>query len=244
MSNPVKAMCGFAGMVLVILASTEVCSDSPAFGKGESIVVYGEYPVVQELGKGAFGSRSSGSEIEDVPPLINYEKTEGYEERAIIEGLHFMNANVYGYRFTYKPGSTLLKREEEFTIELRGELGKESVSLIAGGVYDMVYRVKLEFQITPSVQRWLTAFTSNTLRLEEAEGTSDFYAGWSGRSTAYREALRNLVLITARKRLSSKPLVIEGDILVRGNPVFAVGAGRYYCKLKGLVNIVKVITYD
>ncbi|MGQ9615777.1 MAG: hypothetical protein ACUVWJ_05160 [Spirochaetota bacterium] len=244
MNGPGKALFIFAVLMFVLPVSTAFCFDSSAYRMGESIVVYGEYPVVEELGRGAFESKGGGTEAEKGSPLIDYEMGSGYREKALIEGFHFMSANIYGYRFTYKPGSVLMKREEEFTIELRGELGEESVNLIADGVYDTIYRVKLEFQLTPSTFKWLSAFTSNTLRLEEAEGTSDFYAGWKGRDAAYREALRNLVLITARKRFSSKPLVLEGDIMIKGNPEFSVGAGRYYCKLKGFVNIVKVITYD
>jgi len=241
--NPVRSL--LLRILIFLLAANILFSfDSSAYRLGESIIVFGEYPVVEELGRGAFGSKGGRTEAEKDSLLIDYDRGTGYREKALLEALHFMSANVYGYRFTYKPGSVLMKREEEFTIELRGELGQDSVNLIADGVYDTIYRVKLEFQLTPSTYKWLLAFTSNTLRLEEAEGTSDFYAGWKGRDTAYREALRNLVLITAKKRFSSKPLILEGDILVKGNPEFSVGAGRYYCKLKGFVNIVKVITYD
>jgi len=241
--NPVRLL--FLKVLFFLLAANILSGfDSSAYRLGERIIVFGEYPVVEELGRGAFGSKGGKTEVEKGSKLIDYDRGEGYREKALIEGLHFMSANIYGYRFVYKPGSVLLKREEEFSIELRGELGEKNVSLIADGVYDTIYRVKLEFQLTPSTYKWLMAFTSNTLKLEEAEGTSDFYAGWKGRDTAYREALRNLVLITARKKFSSKPLILEGDILVKGNPEFSVGAGRYYCKLKGFVNIVKVITCD
>ena len=54
----------------------------------------------------------------------------------------------------------------------------------------------------------------------------------------------DLVLLSAQKRLSSRPLLMRGDILLKGNPSFAVGAGRHYCRLEGYVNIVEVVTYD
>jgi len=94
------------------------------------------------------------------------------------------------------------------------------------------------------VRSWMSAFKSNTIRLTESEGTSDFAMGWEGRSDAYRDALKNLVLLSARIRLSSKPLIVKGDILLQGGPAFSVGAGRHYCKLQGFVNFVEVVTYD
>jgi hypothetical protein len=206
----------------------------------ESIVVYGEYPVREELGKNAFPQREQAR----TEPLIDYARGSGFEDRALIEALHFLNANVYGYSFMYKPGSKLLETEEVFTIELRGKLKQDWVQPVADGVRNNVYRIKIELSITPSMRRWTAAFTSNQLRLQDAEGNSDFYTGWEGRSDAYREALRNLVLVSARKQLSSKPLIIEGDILLKGNPTFNVGAGRHYCRIEGYVKIVDVVTYD
>jgi hypothetical protein len=223
--------------IFLILTQTAVIH---AADTEERIVVYGEYPVAEELGEGSFVGREPSSP----QTLIDYSIGEDVEERAFIEALHFLNANVYGYSFLYKPGSRLLETEELFTLRLKGELDAENVQPIAEGVRGTVYRVKVEFRVTPSMRKWLTAFTSNTLRLENAEGTSDFYTGWEGRSDAFREALRNLVLVTAKKRLSSKPLVLAGDILLKGNPTFAVGAGRHYCRIEGYVNIVELVTYD
>ena len=206
----------------------------------ESIVVYGEYPVRKELGENAFPPH----ERAQTEPLIDYASGSGFEDRALIEALHFLNANVYGYSFVYKPGSRLLENEEVFNIVLRGELKKEWVRPVADGVRNNVYRIKIELPITPSMQRWTAAFMSNQLRLQDAEGNSDFFTGWEGRSDAYREALRNLVLVSAQKQLSSKPLLIEGDILLKGNPTFNVGAGRHYCRIEGYVKIIQVVTYD
>jgi hypothetical protein len=227
--------CGLFVLLLLFLAAAVWAQSNE-----ESIVVYGEYPVLQELGDDAFPERE-GPALE---PLIDYEGAQGYEERALVEALHFLNANVYGYSFTYKPGSRLLETEELFDIELRGVLNRDWVQPLADGVRNNVYRVKIELPITPSMRRWTAAFTTKQLRLENAEGNSDFYMGWEGRNDAYREALRNLVLIAARKQLSSKPLRIEGDILLKGNPTFSVGAGRHYCSIDGYVKILDVVTYD
>ena len=206
----------------------------------ERIVVYGEYPVVKELGKGAFTEKETGSEH----PLINYGGGEGYSGKALMEATHLLSANVYGYTFIYKPGSILMKTEETFEMELRGEAGMENAVVLGEGVRNNIYRVKLGFSITPSVRRWLGAFQTGTIRLAEAEGTSDFYSDWEGRSDALREALRNLVLIAAKRSLSSKPLLLKGDILLQGNPKFSVGAGRHYCKVQGFVIFVEIVTYD
>lgn len=206
----------------------------------EKIVVFGEYPVAEEIKDEALSRERASS----APPLIMYGNGKDYREKALIEGTHFLNASVYGYTFYYKPGSFLMKTEEVFDVALRGEVTASSRYQIGEGVYNAIYRVKLEFPLNPSVERWLSAFHSNTLRLTEAEGTSDFYSGWEGRSDAYREALRNLVLVAAKKRLSSRPLSLKGDILLTGTPSFSVGAGRHYCKIQGFVNVTQVITYD
>jgi len=210
------------------------------YSAGEKIVIYGEYPVVTELGRGRFQNEPSDNK----KLLIDYEQGSDFKEKALREALHLLSANVYGYTFSYKPGSMLMKTEEEFEIALKGRIGRESATQIGGGAYNTVYRVKLEFLLTPSAVRWMNAFRSNTLRAVEAEGTSDFYAGWEGRNDALWEALRNLVLVAAKKKLYSKPLVMEGDILLDGNPVFSVGAGRHYCRINGYVNLTKVVTYD
>jgi hypothetical protein len=160
------------------------------------------------------------------------------------EALHLMSANVYGYRFTYRPGSVLMETEELFEVELRGAVGPDQVHVLASGVRDRVYRVKIELPLTPSASRWMGAFATGTVRLVSAEGTSDFFQGWEGRSDALRQALRNLVLTAAKKQVRSKPLLISGDILLEGNPAFAVGAGRHYCRVEGYVNLVDVVTYD
>ena len=136
-----------------------------------------------------------------------------------------------------------MQQEEVFELELKGNIQNEQVITIGEGVYNNLYRVKIEFRITPSVEKWLGAFHSNNLRLIDADGTSEFYTGFSGRSDAYRDALKNLVLVTAKNRLSTKPLSIKGDILLDGNPEFRVGAGRHYCRVQGFVNFVEVITY-
>jgi len=206
---------------------------------GDVITVYGEYPAVEELGKGRFQEVETKKSL-----LINYGLGKSTEDKALVEALHFLSANVYGYTFTYRPGSRLMKTEEQFSIALKGQIQKSNVEQVVGGVRETVYRVKLVFRITPSALRWISAFRSNTLRSVEAEGTSDFYTGWEGRNDALREALRNLVLVSAKKKLYSKPILIEGDILLDGMPEFSVGAGRYYCKVRGYVNMVNVVTYD
>jgi hypothetical protein len=205
-----------------------------------TIVVYGEYPVVMELGRGKFEQKSSP----DIERLFSFEEGGDYRKNARIAGLHFLSANIYGYTFFYRPGSILMKTEETFDLELRGTVNENLVLPLGDGIYNNMYRVKLGFRITSSVEKWLGAFRSNTLRLTDAEGTSDFYAGFNGRGEAYREALRNLVLVAAKKKLSSKPLSLKGDILIVGNPEFAVGAGRHYCRVYGYVNFVEIITYQ
>ena len=157
--------------------------------------------------------------------MIDYSKGGDYKEKAFIDALHILSANIFGYSFIFKPGSKLMKTEETFEIKLKG-------------------RVKIEFNVTPSVKKWISAFHSYNLKLADAEGTSEFFQGWNGRQEAYHNALRNLVLVEAKRQLSSKPLLIKGDILLEGNPKFNVGAGRYYCHLKGWVNMVEVVTYD
>ncbi len=212
----------------------------PSHGEEDRIIIFGEYPVVIEIEEDVF----EGEEPDAVPSLIDYSGGSVYSEKALIEAAHFLNANVYGYTFLYQPGSTLMKTREVFELDLRGEIGIANMSVIGEGVRNNIYRVKLEFMISPSVGKWLNVFQSANIRLTESEGTSEFYTGWEGRSDAYREALRNLVLISARRKLSSKPMMIKGDILLKGTPQFSVGAGRHYCKLKGYVNFVEVVIYD
>jgi len=205
-----------------------------------SITVFGEYPVVEELGDEAFQKEDESGTTR----LIEYGESGGYRRKAFREALHFLDANVFGYTFVYKPGSVLMKTEEVFEVDLRGNVGAENVYQAGEGVDMNIYRVKLEFPVTPSVQRWHKAFMSNTIRHTQSEGTSEFFTGWEGRGDALRDALRNLVLAAAKRELSSKPLLLRGDILLKGNPGFSVGAGRHYCRISGYVNFVEVITYD
>ena len=207
----------------------------------DRMIVYGEYPVVVEV-KDSFNNRKADSE--NAPPLIDYSSGKDYKEKAMIDALHILSANIYGYTFEYQPGSKLMHKEEVFKVKLKGEIPSSYVRVIGSGTLGKIYRVKVEFDLTPSVKKWLSAFRSRTLKLEDAEGTSDFYQGWEGRQIAYRNALKNLVLVDAKRQLSSKPLKIKGDILLKGNPEFNVGAGRYYCRVYGWVNIVNVVTYD
>lgn len=223
------------------LAFHSISDSTSALGADERIVVFGEYPAAEELGAGAFGAK--GGKAPRVP-FIEYEKGADYRAKARQEAFHFLSANVYGYTFSYRPGSVLLKTEEVFQIELRGRIPEGAAIEIGDGTVDTIYRVKLGFDPTPSVRSWMSAFRTNTIRLTESEGTSDFAMGWEGRSDAYWDALKNLVLLAARIRLSSKPLIVKGDILIQGNPTFSVGAGRHYCKLQGFVNFVEVVTYD
>jgi hypothetical protein len=229
------ALRGAALLCVVLLLS------GSARAADERIVAFGEYPAAEELGAGAFG-REGGKNPRE--PFIEYAGGSDYRGKARLEALHFLSANVYGYAFSYKPGSALLKTVELFEVRLRGRVPESAVVEIGDGIVDTIYRVKLGFDPTPSVLSWRAAFKTNTIRLTEAEGTSDFAMGWEGRSDAYRDALKNLVLLSARIRLSSKPLVVKGDILVHGSPSFSVGAGRHYCRLQGYVNFVEVVTYD
>jgi len=232
-------LAGFFIALIVYVIGPGLLYASDSTGDRGVITVYGDYPVAEELGKGRFRDRETEKGL-----LIDYGLGKNTEEKALIEALHILSANVYGYSFSYRPGSTLMKTEEQFDIALKGQLRESSVEQMIGGVWGIVYRVKLVFRITPSAGRWMSAFRSNTLRSVEAEGTSDFYMGWEGRNDALREALRNLVLVAAKKRLHSKPILIEGDILLDGTPEFSVGAGRHYCKIRGYVNMTNVVTYD
>lgn len=205
----------------------------------ERIVAYGEYPAAQEVAPWEPEKKLPPEEL-----LIPYREGGNYKQKAFIEAAHFLNARVYGYTFHYQPGSRLMKTEERFEVQLKGRIAADSMVKTAEGVEGTTYRVKVGFNLSPSVSKWISAFSGNTVREASAEGTSEFFTGWEGRDQAYRETLKNLVLAAARRELSSKPLLLKGDILLTENPVFSVGAGRHYCKLKGLVNFVEVVTYD
>ena len=225
--------------VFVILAFFKAAASEET-----TIVIHGEYPVVSELGEGRFEEREPGKPgTVEKKALFDFGQEDDYRNNARVAALHFLSANIYGYTFFYRPGSALMKTEETFDLELRGNVSESLVFSLGDGVYDNMYRVKLGFRITQSVEKWLAAFRSNNLRLEDADGASDFYSGFEGRSEAYREALRNLVLVAAKKKISSKPLSLKGDILVVGNPEFSVAAGRHYCRVQGYVNFVEVVTY-
>ena len=92
----------------------------------QTLIIYGEYPVVMDLGEGIFERRN----VETESFLIEYENGDGYKEKAFIEALHFINANVFGYSFIYRPGSILMKTEETFDIELRGRIEKLEAMLM------------------------------------------------------------------------------------------------------------------
>ncbi|MBN2322963.1 MAG: hypothetical protein JXQ30_04450 [Spirochaetes bacterium] len=230
---PIRRYAIFAAVFLLLFVSLTAAGE-------EMIVVYGEYPAASEIKKGRFASK-------DQPPpavLLSFDDEEDYTENARLLALQFLSANVYGYKFIYRPASALMKREEVFDIALRGSVDESLVLPLGDGVYGGMYRTKLGLRVTPSIEKWLAAFRSNNLRLTDADGTSDFYAGYSGMDTAYLEALKNLVLVAAKTKLSSKPLLLRGDILVTGNPEFSVGAGRHYCALQGYVNFVEIVTYQ
>ena len=178
----------------------------------QTIVVHGEYPAISELNEGRFvEERASESE-----PLISYDNGTDYKEKAFIAAIHFLSANIYGYTFFYQPSSKLMQQEEVFELELKGNIQNEQVFTIGEGVYNNLYRVKVEFRITPSVEKWLGAFHSNNLRLIDADGTSEFYTGFSGRSDAYRDALKNLVT-----RYELIDTVVNDAVGEFTNPAFA-----------------------
>ena len=115
----------------------------------DKIIVYGEYPVIEEIKKG-FGSNSERRNHPDVSesqPLIDYSKGRDYKEKALIDALHILSANIFGYNFIFKPGSKLMKTEETFEIKLKGRIDKDAVAKVAEGVFDKVYRVKIACQI-------------------------------------------------------------------------------------------------
>jgi len=241
----------FYGIVLIIILGFYYPVFSDDFGKSNPVIpdkieVYGEYPVVEEV-KNPFNSDSNNNVNIREPEkysLIDYSKGKNYKEKALIDALHILSANIYGYNFTFKPGSKLMKTEEEFNIKLKGELSEKAVTVVGSGVFNKIYRIKVDFYLTPSVKKWIAAFHTHNLKSTDAEGTSEFFRGWDGRQEAYIHALRNLVLVEAKRQLSSRPLLIKGDILLEGNPKFNVGAGRYYCHVKGRVNMIEVVTYD
>ena len=215
--------------LLFAVGSIQICYADPNI-----IVAYGE----SQLEPGPEQKKPQ-------PPglLIPYDLTKNKREIATEEALHFLSAMVFGYTFEYKPGSKVMKTEEVFELQLRDSVHMNKVRIIGEGAWRGIYRVRIAYSIDPYTEKWLRAFTSNKLRLEEAEGTSDFFSGWWGRSVAYQDALKNLVLISAKKRYSSRPLSIKGDIILKENPEFNVGAGRWYCRIKGYVNFVEVVTY-
>jgi hypothetical protein len=234
---PIRRFPLIAAVVLWLFAVPFV---SRTMADEELIVAYGEYPVVNEVGKGRFTSKEQSQPA----VLLSFDDEDDYAENARLLALHYLSANVYGYKFIYRPSSALMKREEVFDIALRGRVNESLVLTLGDGVYGGMYRTKLGLRVTPSIEKWLAAFRSNNFRLTDADGTSDFYAGYSGMDAAYLEALKNLVLVAAKTKLSSKPLLLRGDILLTGNPEFSVGAGRHYCVVTGYVNFVEIVTYQ
>ena len=89
----------------LFFAGMAVCTADDDYWPEEKIVIYGEYPVAEELGSGAFEARGEAGSADQsendkgtIMPLIDYRPGSGFEEKALIEALHILNANIYQKR--------------------------------------------------------------------------------------------------------------------------------------------------
>ncbi|HOJ64035.1 MAG TPA: hypothetical protein PLE45_06405 [Spirochaetota bacterium] len=193
---------------------------------------------VQVYGEGPKGRIPTGFEVR----TYKMEDSVLYAKNEVLE---FLSGMVYGYNFVYKvenkinntkgyfdliPISKIKNTDKNFTLS---QYEESQISIRVQGTYRL-----------NNIQKdYIRGFQSSIAKTASGTGFSKWEVDWTKRFDAYKDAIRDAVLNSARKNIKSRPQYIKGKVLLAESPMFSVVSGdwRVIVKVHLIITEVKYI---
>jgi hypothetical protein len=159
----------------------------------------------------------------------------------LIEGM------AYGWEFSYTPSDIGRSVAEQFSFQPFRTLTEGE---IAGIEYtdprEKNNRVScwVDFSLNESVARIKAQWNSASYRKIKGRGLAPLTDGFDGIKQAASDALKNAVRQYARGLEKNKPKEITGNVIIVGNPVIGLNAGRYQVELEFYLELKEIVPYS
>jgi len=193
---------------------------------------------VQIYGEGPKGRILTGFDVKS----YKIEESVQYAKNEVLE---FLSGMVYGYNFVYRvenkvnktkgyfeliPISKIKNTDKNFTLS---QYEESQISIRVQGIY----------RLNKNQKDYIRGFQGSIAKTASGTGFSKWETDWTKRFEAYKDAIRDAVLNSARKSIKSRPQYIKGKVLLVDSPLYSVLAGewRVIVKVHLIITSIKYI---
>jgi hypothetical protein len=174
--------------------------------------------------------------------------TEIAQRRALEEARSILSGMIYGFHFSYTPGDSVRKIEEEFTLTPVAQIlwGDPNMQVADAYVEDSLLFVKIYYRMEEFQSARRRAWGSNSVAASSGVGSYSVFTTTSpeGKRLALQDALKNAVRAALRPIHFNKPREVNGDILIWKEPYTIIQSGAYTTQLSVKLRVKEIRSYS
>ena len=193
---------------------------------------------VQVYGEGPKGRIPTGFEVRTytIEDSVKYAKN---------EVLEFLSGMVYGYNFVYRVENKINNTKGYFELVPISQIKNtdKNFTLSQYEESQISIRVQGTYRLNQNQKDYIRGFQASIAKSASGTGFSKWEADWTKRFDAYKDAIRDAVLNSARKSIKSRPQYIKGKVLIADSPLYSIISGqwRVIVKVHLIITDVKYI---
>lgn len=170
----------------------------------------------------------------------------GAAERALEIARRSFSGMVYGYDVTYRPAAPDRGVERRSTVQLRGELpwGDRQLTVLDTRETESRLFLDVRYDLESEQARYRHGFRGASISRAGGEGSAGIHGGPEAVLDALDSAIVDAVHQYARSRHRSRPAEIEARVLLDRPPVFGMSGGSYRVRVRAMVILDSVRSYE
>jgi hypothetical protein len=199
-------------------------------------LIYKNY--IQVYGEGPVGRYLLGKEVKvyTKDDAVNYAKDEIRE---------FLAGMLYGYSFIYKVENKLNHSQGYFELTPLVKIKdlEKNVQLTQFEEKEQSLKFQALYRLNEDQRNFVNGFQSSLAKFSEGESRENWIGDWNIRLEAYKEAMKNAILNSARNQIIARPLFIKGRILLKNSPEINLISGEWRVRVETHL-IIQEINYE
>lgn len=180
-------------------------------------------------------------------PEDNYLEEDESRElyRLLLEDARYqISASIYGWKFRYQPADRANGVEEQYIIELAGEIpwGSDRMQITRSWQEDSRFYIHARYLMSETDRSRWESHLSNRYSDSGGRGEGAPF-GENPRQAALEEALKESIRNYLRPRERRRPREISGRIFLREFPIFTLKPSSYACQVLVKLDLDPIVGY-